>query len=84
MDVAEPRRCAGLDRRFQALIDTELDDRWLRGDTSTEEVAAIFAADLDTTVDTLTTHIGQLCRDVHFYENAWDARTRAGTSRRRS
>ena len=61
----------GWTARFQALIDTELDEQWLRGEASTEAVAAIFSTDLDTTVDILIAHIEQLCRSIHFYEHAW-------------
>ncbi len=63
----------GWTARFKAFIDSELDEQWLRGETSTEELAAIFAADLETTADALTAHIEQRCRDVQFYEHAWAA-----------
>jgi FMN phosphatase YigB (HAD superfamily) len=68
-----PEHIPGWTARFEALIDTELDERWLRGDTTTEEVAAIFASDLGTTTEVLIAHIERLCADVHFYEHAWAA-----------
>ena len=68
-----PDGVPGWTARFQALIDTELDERWMRGETTTGEVAAIFAVDLGTTPDALMVHIEQLCRNVQFYEHAWIA-----------
>jgi FMN phosphatase YigB (HAD superfamily) len=66
-----PEGVPGWTARFLALIDTELDERWLRGETTTAELAAIFAADLGTTSEVLIAHIEQRCRDVQFYEHAW-------------
>ena len=73
-----PHSVPGWTARFQALIDTDLDERWLRGDMTTAEVAAIFASDLGTTAEELMAHIELLCADLQFYEHAWTvARERA-------
>jgi FMN phosphatase YigB (HAD superfamily) len=59
--------------RYQALADTELDDRWNLGEITTEALATALTADLDITLDGVMKHIEARCRDVQFYEHAWSA-----------
>jgi FMN phosphatase YigB (HAD superfamily) len=63
---------------YRALASGEVGTRWELGEMTTEQVAAMLAAELGITVSAVTAHIQSRCRDLQFFEHAWGAaRSRA-------
>jgi FMN phosphatase YigB (HAD superfamily) len=65
-----PERVPGWTARYQALPDTDIDTSWNVGETTSEELAALFAVDLACTPEALISHMEQRCSDVQFFEHA--------------
>ena len=57
--------------RYAALADTDIDDRWNLGEITTDELCAVFAAELACAPELLVAHSAARCRDVRFFEHAW-------------
>src|SRR5258708_18583420 len=68
-----PEGVPGWTARYQALPDTDIDTRWSEGEMTSEELAAVFASDLECTPELLTAHMELRCADVRFFEHAWAA-----------
>jgi FMN phosphatase YigB (HAD superfamily) len=68
-----PEGVPGWTARYRALPDTDIDTSWNIGETTSDDLAALFAADLSSTPESLLAHMEQRCSDVQFFEHAWAA-----------
>jgi hypothetical protein len=65
-----PEGVPGWTTRYQALPDSDLDERWNLGALTTSELMKVFASDIGATHESLMTHCDARCRDVQFYQHA--------------
>jgi len=68
-----PAGVPGWTPRYAALADSDLDARWNLGHTTSEELAAELAADLDCRAEVLLAHMEARCGELQFFERAWAA-----------
>src|ERR1700722_18488640 len=68
-----PEGVPGWTARYQALPDSDLDERWNLGALTTSELMTASAPDIGATHESLMTHCDSRSRDVQFYEHAWAA-----------
>jgi FMN phosphatase YigB (HAD superfamily) len=68
-----PDGVPGWTDRYRRLADSDLDGRWNLGEITTDELLAVFAAELGCAPELLVAHTAARCRDVRFFEHAWTA-----------